>query len=766
MNLASPILSSNIFQTSSRGTAISARNLKPTPRPQAPLLDWLGLLLLCSAAIFVPSKAGAQTNIITTIAGGALPNPVATSADIAGPTSAVADASGNIYITPPNSYYVFKLNGTQLTVIAGRGFHGYSGNGGPATKALVGAANGAALDAQGNLYFSDWGINRIRKIDTSGNITTVAGNGKPCPRKTSCGDGGAATAAELGFPQALAVDSSGNIFIADTASERIREVTTDGTINTIAGNGFICNGPNYQCGDHGPGPAAQLDLPTGVAVDNAGHVYVGDTKDQRIRMVDLSTGIITTVVGWNNRGRICNVSTQKCGDGGPLNGVRFRNPRGVALDSSGNLYIADTSDHRIRKADFVNNLMTTVVGTGVQGFSGDAGGARKAELDEPNGIFVDAAGDLIICDTGNQRVRVVSHSIINTVAGGGQGNDGGLAKSANLANPNAVVWAGLRHYYIADAANNRIREVISGQISTAVGTGSAGWSGDGGAATSATLSNPLGVTVDSSGNIFIADTNNVRVREVASGTITTIAGNGNVCFPTNGVCGDGGPATQASLSSPTTIAVDSTGNVYIADAEGNRIRKVDTTGTITSLAGSGVAGYKGDNGPANQSLLNHPYGVAVDSSGDVYIADSYNSRIRCVLAVANGCGGSTQQVGYIVTFALNGKNGFTGEGGPATQASMYRPFQVALDPAGNVYIGGGVYQMVRKVDTTSQHIITTVAGDILDPGKQGFSGDGGPATKATLDNSGLSIDGSGDLLIADEGNNRIREVPLGAAPRK
>jgi trimeric autotransporter adhesin len=763
VNLTSPTLTRTLSPTSIRSMTVSNRGLKQKA------VASLRLVTLCCVAILFASSAIAQTNIINTIAGGAVPNPVATSADIPGPTSAVADASGNIYITSPYSYYMLKVSGTQLSVIAGKGFHGFSGNGTPASNALIGAANGAAIDAQGNLYFSDWANNRIRKIDTSGNITTVAGNGKSCDRISSCDDGKLATDAELGNPLGLAVDSAGNIFIADTGIQKIREVTAaTGIISTIAGNGHICNGPNFKCGDGGPGPAAQLDVPSGVAVDNAGHVYVGDTKNQRIRMVDLSTGVITTVVGWKTAGKPCPVSTQKCGDGGPLNGVSFRNPRGIALDSTGKLlYIADSSDNRIRLANFTTGLMSTVVGNGVQGFAGDGGGARKANLDSPNGIFLTAAGDLIISDTGNQRVRVVSHSIINTVAGGDLGGDGGPAKKfATLANPNAVVWAGTHHYYIADAANNRIREVNSGQISTAVGTGDAGWSGDGGAATSATLNNPLGVTVDGSGDIFITDTGNIVIREVVNGTITTIAGDGTSCFLEGGlICGDGGPATLAQLNLPTTTAVDAAGNVYIADPVENRIRKIDTNGTINAFAGTGVAGFKGDKGPANQALLDHPYGVAVDASGNVYIADSYNSRIRCVLVVANGCNGSTDPVGNIITFALNGKKGYTGDGGPAINASMYRPFQVALDPAGNVYIAAGVYQVVRKVDI-STGIINTVAGNIANPGKQGFAGDGGLATQATLDNSGLAIDGSGNLLIADQGNNRVREVPLGTAPKR
>jgi sugar lactone lactonase YvrE len=754
MDLTSPNLSTTPL-SANRGTTISYRKPWQTAPPEKSglLLAWSGLFLLSCLAIFSAPAASAQTNIIHTVAGGALPNAVATSADIAGPTSAVADAAGNIYITAPYSYYVFKVSGTQLGIVAGRGFHGFSGEGGPANKALLGAANGVALDAQGNLYIADFGANRIRKIDAAGNIKTIAGDGNSCHRSTSCGDGPDATKAQLGFPRGLAVDSAGNIFIADTSNEKIREVKTDGSITTIAGTGLICDGPNFRCGDGGPGTqvGAKLNLPTGVAVDNAGHVYVGDTKDQRIRVIDLNTGIINTAVG---RGRICNGSTRKCGDGGPLNEAEFTNTRGVALDRAGNIYIADSYDNRIRKADFVNNLVTTVAGSGVPGFSGDGGGARKAYLSGPNGIFVDAAGNLVIPDTGNQRIRVVSHSIINTVAGGGLGNDGNPAKTANLANPNAVVWGSAQSYYIADAANNRIREVSSGTISTVVGTGSAGWSGDGGPAASATLNNPLGVTLDSSNNIFIADSGNVIVRKVVNGTISTIAGNGDTCFPTNNPCGDGGPATAALLSSPTTVAVDGAGNVFIADVVGNRIRKVDTNGMISTFAGTGVAGYSGDNGPATKAKLSRPDVIPVDVGESVDIADSNNSRIRRV-----------NNTGTITTFALNGKGGYSGDGGLATAASMLHPFQVAFDPAGNLYIGGGVYQVVRKVDAGTG-IITTVAGNVQNPGKQGFAGDGGPATQATLDNSGLAIDGSGNLLIADQGNNRIREVPIGTASQR
>jgi sugar lactone lactonase YvrE len=745
MYLTSQILAATLHGSDGN---VFARMLKSLTLGKLRLLRTrLGMLML-GFLLVAPAASKAQ-NIINTVAGGG--NPAGfTPADIANPTSAVADANGNIYIAAPESYYIFKLSGGNLSIFAGIGIHGFTGDGGPATQATLGGSFSLAIDGKGNLYLADQGSNRIRMIDTNGTIQTIAGSGSGCGLPTDpCGDGGQATQAQLGYPEAVTVDGSGNVYIADTGDQRIRMVAVGtGIITTVAGNGNTCNGPNYTCGDKGLAVKAQLDLPVGVVVDGAGNLYIADTRDQRIRRVNLSSGIIDTVVG---NGKICN-SNQACGDGGPPLKASLFNPTGVALDGSGNLYVADTGDHRIRKitGGFPNGTINTVAGSGVQGFSGDGGVPTSAEMDLPNALFVDSAGNLIIADSGNQRVREVASAQINTIAGGGTGGDGGAAASAVLANPNAVAWDNAGNYYITDAANNRIRKVSGGTISTVVGNGSAGWSGDGGAATSATLWGPLGIAIEGSNDLFIVDTQNYIIRKVNAGTgvITTLAGNGNSCIPTTLPCGDGGPATSASFTYPTSVAVDSNGNFYIADYAGNRVRKVSSGGTITTLAGTGIAGYNGDGGLAKSALLNHPYGVTVDSSGNVYIADTSNSRIRKV-----------DTSGTITTYALNGKLNFSGDGLLATKASMFRPFEVAMDPKGNLYIGGGVYQVVRRVDVATG-TIDTVAGNLQHPGQQGFAGDGGPATVATMDNVGLAVDGKANLLVADAGNNRIRQVSL------
>ncbi|MFI5096581.1 MAG: NHL repeat-containing protein [Candidatus Acidiferrales bacterium] len=273
----------------------------------------------------------------------------------------------------------------------------------------------------------------------------------------------------------------------------------------------------------------------------------------------------------------------------------------------------------------------TVAGTGVSGYTGDGGPAQSAELNSPYGVSIDALGNIYIADTGNRVIRKVDSSgKITTIAGNGnQGynGDGMPAVSAALYAPYRVVADRAGNVYIADYYNNRIRKVdTSGTITTVAGTGTQGYNGDGIPASTAQLNFPSAVAVDASGNIYIADTWNNLIRKIdTSGMISTIAGTG---FP--GVLGDGGPATSAQVYQPIGLAVDSLGNVYIADFGNSKIRKVDTSGTINTIAGTGSIGNSGDGGPATAAFLNQPTGVAVDRAGNVYIADNQNSRVRKV----------------------------------------------------------------------------------------------------------------------------------------
>jgi VCBS repeat-containing protein len=495
--------------------------------------------------------------------------------------------------------------------VAGNGGFAFSGDGGPATSASL-TPQGIAIDAAGNLFIVDQGNQRIRKVDAAGVITTVAGNGF----NAFGGDGGPATSAALSNSTGIAVDTAGNLFFADTGNRRIRRVDAAGTITTVAGDG----GSGFS-GDGGPATSARLNSPVGVAVDATGTLFIADEGNYRIRKVD-AAGTAATMAGNGGFG--------SSGDGGAATNASLSFPRSVAVDAAGNLFIVSEDDHRVRRVD-VTGAISTVAGNGVRGFSGDGGPASSANLASPSGVAVDSAGNLFIADRGNRRIRKVSAlGVITTTAGNGVSGfsgDGGPATSASFGEPRGLAVDAAGNLFIADSSNDRIRRVDAvGVITTVAGGGASGFGGDGGPATSASLTDPTGVAVDAGGNLFIADRINNRIRKVdAAGVITTVAGNG-----AQGFGGDGGLATSARLTFPFGVAVDLAGNLVIADTSNHRIRRVDVAGVITTVAGTGIMGFAGDGGLATDSALAEPFGVAVDTAGNLFIADYRNLRIRAV----------------------------------------------------------------------------------------------------------------------------------------
>jgi Bacterial Ig-like domain (group 3)/NHL repeat len=316
------------------------------------------------------------------------------------------------------------------------------------------------------------------------------------------------------------------------------------------------------------------------------------------------------------------------GDAGAATGATLAAPAAVVYDHAGNLYIADANNNVIRKVD-ATGAITTLAGSGMQGFAGDGGAATAALLDTPTAIAVDAGNNLYIADSHNERVRMVNaQGVISTVAGNGtQGysGDGSAATSASLFLPEALAVDVTGNLYIADTGNYRIRKISNGIITTVVGDGEQMYSGDGGAATSAGLDTPTGIVVDTAGNLYIADSHNQRIRMVnVQGVISTVAGNG-----TFGFSGDGGNAAQASLDLPTGVAVDAVGNVYVADSKNNVIRQV-SNGLINTIAGNGNEGYGGDNSAALRATLDTPRSASLDALGNVAIADRLNHRIRAM----------------------------------------------------------------------------------------------------------------------------------------
>ena len=418
-------------------------------------------------------------------------------------------------------------------------------------------------------------------------------------------------------PHGVALDPAGNLYIADLANCRIREVGIGGTMTTIAGTGT----PGYS-GDGGPATSAAITFPAGVAVDRAGNVYITDFGNERVRKVT-ANGTIVTVAGNGTFGG-------SAGDGGVAVNAEFDYPRGVAVDTAGNLFFADEENNRIREMA-TDGTIATVAGSGSQGYSGDGGLAVAAALDDPSGVAVDAENNIYIADDGNGRIRKITpNGQITTVAGTGSfgfGGDGGPATKATFSGPIAVAVDLAGNLYIADAGNGRIRRVaLDGTITTVAGTGAdSGDLGDGGLAINARLSAPNGVAVDPAGNLYIADTGDSRIRRVATdGTITTVAGNG-VTFAYSG---DGGLAINASITYPFGVAVDAAANIYFPDIFW--VRKVDANGIITTLAGGG-ASYSGDGGPAINAELWEPFGVAVDTAGDVYVADAATDSVRLLV---------------------------------------------------------------------------------------------------------------------------------------
>ncbi|MBW3622531.1 MAG: fibronectin type III domain-containing protein [Armatimonadetes bacterium] len=701
------------------------------------------------------------------------------------------------FIAPPSSA---QAPGT-ITTYAGGG----NGDGGPAVNAYLRTAYDLDIDAKGNLYIADYDAHRIRKVDAAtGLISTFAGAGEEGYFGGGfSGDGGPAVNAELRNPGAVLAGPDGSVFISDRGNNRIRVVDPNGVIRTYAGGG--------DKGDGSLATEARIYSVTDMAFDPEGHLLLNSYDNGGsglIWKVDKDTKILSTVVkdlpynqgitvakdgtiyvGGGHTMTIYKITPDGKrvhvagsegrfgyrGDGGLVSGAQFQVPFDVALDKDGDLYIADTYNGKIRViADgYIHHV------AGGEGYGGgllrDGGPATLIQLEFPTEIVIGPEGDLYTSSTNGTIWKITPGGKAQIVVGKGWGDDG-PATNAAVVQPHGLAWDALGNLYIVDnySGRYRVRKVApNGIITTVIGKE---WrypdedeTGDGGPATLGALHDPTGVAVDLKGNIYIVDKNHPRIRKIdfCTGRVTTVAGTGSRSSTGVGD-GNGGPATQARLYDPMDVAVDAAGNLYIA--EGRQIRKVDAvTKTISLVAGhSSHDAPLGDNGPAVEAKLLGVTGITVDRDGNLLLAVHGQHRIRKV----------DLQTGIISTVAGSGpfeygEGGYAGDGGPAIQARLGDPQDVAVDSAGNIYIGDlhGETGRIRKVDAATG-IITTVAGNGDAQKLKGSNGDGGPAAESLIGSPrGLTIDVSGHLYISDPfnpyrnmGGRRVRKIFAAAAP--
>ena len=721
-----------------------------------------------------------------------------------------------------------------IDAFAGTGEEGFDGDGGLATLARLHTPRGIAVDALGNVYVADSNNGRVRRIDPSGKITTIAGNGRRRSAGDGAGDGGPATEAQLSIPNDVAVDASGNIYVTDGSGHRVRKVDATGTISTFAGTGA-----EGSDGDGGPATEAQLNRPNAIAVDADGNVFVGEYSGYRVRKID-TTGTITTIAGIGTKGG--------AGDGGLATSAQFNFISGLAVDGLGNVLVSDMNEARIRKIA-PDGRIATIAGTGFGGHAGDGGPAVEARIATPGGLALDVAGNLFVAEFWVGRLRKIDPAgIITTIAGTGEQRstgDMGLATDAALDRPRNVAVGSDGRLYVAENYADRIR-VLSPTAERSRFSVPLGTSGD---SVAVTVENDGALKLDGSplvhglevvasdGNRFafgqtesgevvatyVPNTQTVELQagktvtltvgedgawrigdEVATNgyrhvedgkeyplewtgaqwrlakyTVRTIAGTVDVL--------DGVAATQARLFSPSSVASDSSGNLYVSDRSNHRIRKIDTSGIITTIAGTGERGYAGDGGPASEAEFDQPRGIGVNWLGEIFVADYGNHVVRkidvtgrittirttrplfrpygltldlfgnVVVAESHVRNHLVRRIdlrGNVTTIAgIPGQRGSFEGGGSAAAARLYYPRGVAADPSGNVYVADSHNHRVRKIDPTGA--IQTIAGT----GERGYSGDGGPAVDAQLlFPSGVLVDSAGNVYVADSSNHRVRRI--------
>jgi len=651
--------------------------------------------------------SGATSQVLTLQSLKNLTNTGSYAATVSTSSSQAVSAAANVAI---GSGYTFMT-------LAGVGGGSVDGT---LAMALFETPSAVAADASGNLYVADTANNTIRKVAAAGGlVTTLAGSAGH-----SGSSDGTGNAARFNSPSGITVDSSGNVYVADTGNDTVRMITPMGVVTTLAGS------PGVGGGSDGTGSSANFSSPVGLAIDSLGNIYVADSGNNTIRKL-ASGGVVTTLAG--TAGAVGSTD-------GKVAGATFNSPSAVAVDSSGNIYIADTGNDTIRKIVASTGMVTTLAGTAGSPGHLDAMGTA-ASFNSPSGIAVDNFSHVFVADSGNDTIRelTLTTGAVATLWGvagqPGSGNGGG-ASMAELNAPLgiALCTAGL---YIADSANNTIRLAATvspgmytqGILATAAGAPSTGYKD--GPVGQALFQSPTGLAVDGSGNIYVADSGESAIRMITAGSVATLAGGVSVGSAD-------GTGAAASFNAPNALAVDGSGNVYVADTGNDTIRKIAPGGLTTTLAG--IAGTPGSaDGIALQASFNAPLGVAVDSSGNVYVADSGNGTVRKITPA-----------GVVSTVAgTAGVFGYLDEAGPAAQFDELEG--ITTDTSGNIYVveGTGTVRVITPTGTVS-----TLAGTYLGLGDT----DGAADYSQFYFPQGISTDTQGNVYVSNTGHNTIRMI--------
>jgi streptogramin lyase len=585
-----------------------------------------------------------------------------------GPSGVTVDNAGNVYVADTFNHTIRKITPSGV-VSTFAGLAGSSGSeNGTGNAARFKLPRDVAVDSAGNVYVADSGNQTIRKITPSRVVTTFAGLAG-----TIGIDDGTGSAARFFFPRGVAVDSTGNVYVADTNNQTIRKITPSGDVSTFAGS------PRSPGHANGTGSAARFYHPRGVAVDNAGYVYVADFDNHTIRKITPS-GVVSTFAG---------LAGSYGSADGTGNAARFYFPEDVAVDNTGNVYVADRFNYTIRKIT-PSRVVSTFAGSAGTGSADGTGSAARFNL--PNGAAVDSAGNVYVADTFNHTIRKITPSgDVSTFAGlaGSYGSENGTGSAARFYFPRGVAVDSADNVYVADTNNHTIRKITPSRVVSTF-AGLAGHFGpDDGTGGAARFRFPQGVAVDSGGNVYVADSDNHTIRKITpSRVVSTLAGShGHHGFAN-------GTGTDALFNSPQGVAVDSAGNIYVADTNNDMIRKITSSGVVSTFAGFAERIGSAD-GTGGAARFNLPQGVAVDSAGNVYVADTANNTIREITPSR-----------VVSTLAgLAGSNGSAD--GTGSDARFYIPQGVAVDSAGKVYVADTFNNTVR-VGIEAPPVITTL----------------------------------------------------------